>query len=59
MKKKLKKRPTEVLTGAPFGLVVYGYLAEQGVPNGIAVVAGAICAFAPTFVSNIVDAVRR
>lgn len=55
----VKRRPTEVISGAAIAATVYGFSSESGLPNGVAAVLGVICGFGPLVVSNTVDALRR
>lgn len=50
------RRPTETAAGLGIALAVYGFLAEQGVPNGLAAVLAVLAAFGPALVTAITDA---
>jgi hypothetical protein len=55
----VEKRPTELASGLAIAAAVYGFCAEQGVPNGVAAVLGVLAGFGPLVISNTVDALRR
>lgn len=54
----LEERPTEVVSGLAIAAAVYGFCAENGVPNAVAAVIAIICGFGPLIVSNTVDRIR-
>lgn len=58
MRRHVKRRPTEAVTGLGLAASVYGFLTQAGVPQAVAAVLGVLVAFAPAAVSEVVDAVR-
>lgn len=55
----IEQRPTELITGLAIAAAIYGFCAENGLPNGVAVVIGVICGLGPFVISNTVDRLRR
>ena len=55
----LANRPTEVLTGPPLGLVVYGFATQVGIPPLVAGIFAVAAAFGPLVISETVDRLRR
>jgi hypothetical protein len=55
----LEKRPTEALTGLGLAASIYGFLTQAGVSKPLAAIVGVAIAFAPTAISEVVDAIRR
>lgn len=53
-----ESRPTEVVSALAISAAVYGFCAESGVPNGVAVAVGLVCGLGPFVVSNTVDRIR-
>lgn len=52
-------RPTETFTGLAGATVLYGWLAERGIPNGWAAAIAAVVAFLPALVSEVVDVLQE
>ena len=54
----LSDRPTEIVSALAIASAIYGYCAENGVPNGIALVIALVCGLGPFVISNTVDRIR-
>lgn len=54
----LAERPTETLSGLAGATLLYGWLAERGLPNGWAIAISLAAAFVPAGISDLVDVLR-
>lgn len=60
MKKQIARatRPTEKVTGVALAAAVYGFMAQSGAPNLLALGVAVVVAFGPTLVSRTVAGLR-
>lgn len=59
LKEVAQERPTELTTGVGLATLAYGFLAERGLDNLVALVIAVVIGFAPLVISNTVDLIRH